>query len=85
MTYNLAVLAEPPGLDIFERSDNFNLAQLGIPAPCFSLGMTVWDRELPPEKPPDPVSNVDAKTPAMPRYIISRIFDIGKTQVITEV
>src|SRR5580692_2732380 len=44
--YGLAVLAEPPMLSLFERSDNFNVAQLGIPAPCFSLGMKEWDSTI---------------------------------------
>lgn len=44
--YGLAVFAEPPGLQLFERSDNYNAAQLGIPAPCFSLGMTQWDQRI---------------------------------------
>ena len=44
--YGLAVLSEPPALELFERSDNYNVAQLGIPSPCFSLGMTQWDRAI---------------------------------------
>jgi Peptidase family M28 len=46
MEYGLAVFAEPPGLELFERSDNFNLAQIGVPSPCFSLGMTAWDAKI---------------------------------------
>src|SRR5579863_5120845 len=44
--YGLAIFAEPPNLHLFERSDNYNVAQLGIPAPCFSLGMTQWDGRI---------------------------------------
>jgi Zn-dependent M28 family amino/carboxypeptidase len=44
--YGLAVLAEPPGRELFERSDNFKLAQTGVPAPCFSLGMLEWDQRI---------------------------------------
>jgi Peptidase family M28 len=46
LEYNLAVLAEPPGLQLFERSDNYNLARIGVPAPCFSMGMKSWDKEI---------------------------------------
>lgn len=46
LEYDLAVLAEPPGLQLFERSDNYNLAKVGVPAPCFSMGMKTWDEEI---------------------------------------
>jgi Zn-dependent M28 family amino/carboxypeptidase len=46
LTYSLAVLAEPPSLNLFERSDNFNFARYGMPAPCFSMGMKKWDAEI---------------------------------------
>jgi Peptidase family M28 len=46
LTYSLAVLAEPPGLSLFERSDNFNFARYGMPAPCFSMGIKKWDAEI---------------------------------------
>lgn len=46
MQYGLSVLPEPQGQDLFERSDNYPLAQIGIPAPCYSLGMTDWDKEI---------------------------------------
>jgi Zn-dependent M28 family amino/carboxypeptidase len=44
--YGLAVLAEPGGQDLFKRSDNYPLAQKGIPAPCYSMGITAWDDEI---------------------------------------
>ncbi|MBS1661300.1 MAG: M28 family peptidase [Bacteroidetes bacterium] len=44
--YGLTVLPEPAGQDLFNRSDNAQLAQKGIPAPCFSLGMTAWDEKV---------------------------------------
>jgi Zn-dependent M28 family amino/carboxypeptidase len=46
LQYDLAVLPEPLGEDLFERSDNANLARVGVPAPCFSLGMKDWDKEI---------------------------------------
>jgi len=46
LNYGLAVLAEPPNLDLFNRSDNANFAKLGVPAPCFSLGMKKWDDDI---------------------------------------
>lgn len=46
MIYGLTVLSEPDDQDIFSRSDNYVLAQKGIPAPNFSLGMTVWDKTI---------------------------------------
>ena len=46
LKYRLGVLAEPRDLDLFERSDNYNLAKIGIPAPCFSMGMISWDKEI---------------------------------------
>jgi hypothetical protein len=46
LKYDLAVLAEPPGLELFERSDNFNLAQNGVPAPCFAMGIKKWDDDI---------------------------------------
>jgi Zn-dependent M28 family amino/carboxypeptidase len=46
LEYGLAVLAEPPGLQLFERSDNYNLAKVGVPAPCFSMGMKTWDEKI---------------------------------------
>jgi hypothetical protein len=45
MQFRLAVLPEPLD-DLFSRSDNYSLAQEGIPATCFSLGMTDWDNEI---------------------------------------
>jgi len=44
--YSLAVLAEPPGLELFERSDNANFAKRGVPAPCFSMGIKTWDATI---------------------------------------
>ncbi len=46
MKYNLAVLAEPPDLHLFDRSDNANLARYGVPSPCFSMGMKTWDSTI---------------------------------------
>lgn len=45
-SYGLSVYAEPPDLELFKRSDNYSLAQKGIPAPNFSLGMTGWNEEV---------------------------------------
>jgi hypothetical protein len=45
-TYDLEFLPEPPRLNLFERSDNFNFAKLGVPAPCFSMGIKQWDAEI---------------------------------------
>lgn len=33
-----------PGHD--PRSDNFNFARYGMPAPCFSMGMKKWDAQI---------------------------------------
>jgi len=44
--YDLAVYREPPALELFKRSDNYSLARVGIPAPCFSLGMKHWDEKV---------------------------------------
>ena len=41
--YGLAVLPEPEGEDLFRRSDNYPLAEKGIPAPCYSMGIKEWD------------------------------------------
>jgi Zn-dependent M28 family amino/carboxypeptidase len=50
LSYELAVLGEPRGRrgseNLFERSDNFSMADKGIPAPNFSLGMKEWDGEI---------------------------------------
>jgi hypothetical protein len=46
LRYGLAVLPEPQGLELFERSDNYKFALKGVPAPCFSMGMTKWDEEI---------------------------------------
>ncbi|HLX90161.1 MAG TPA: M28 family peptidase [Puia sp.] len=35
-----------PEQDLFDRSDNVNLAEKGIPAPTFSLGMRKFDAEI---------------------------------------
>ena len=59
--YGLSTLPEPPGLDLFERSDNVSLAKRGVPAPTFSLGMTRWDAEVEQHyhRLSDEVSNLD--------------------------
>lgn len=44
--YGLAVLPEPEGQVLFNRSDNYALAQKGVPAPTYSLGMTDWDGDV---------------------------------------
>jgi hypothetical protein len=44
--YGLAVLPEPDGQDLFRRSDNYSLAERGIPAPCYSLGIKNWNKEI---------------------------------------
>ena len=46
MNYGLAVFAEPAAQHLFERSDNYNFAKLGVPAPCFSMGMIDWDKRI---------------------------------------
>ena len=40
------VLMDGPMDNLFSRSDNFSLAQKGIPAPTFSMGMTKWDNVI---------------------------------------
>jgi len=43
-TFGLKAIADPaPEQDLFDRSDNVNLAEKGIPAPTFSLGFTKFD------------------------------------------
>jgi hypothetical protein len=45
--YRLSVLGEPgEDLRLFYRSDNYSLAQKGIPAPTYSLGMTDWNETI---------------------------------------
>jgi len=46
LAYGLAVLPEPEGQRFFERSDNYPLAEKGIPAPCYSMGMKNWDKAV---------------------------------------
>jgi Zn-dependent M28 family amino/carboxypeptidase len=46
MSYGLAVLDEPAGLHLFERSDNYSMAEAGVPAPTFAMGMKQWDGEI---------------------------------------
>ena len=44
--FGLKAIADPaPEQDLFDRSDNVNLAEKGIPAPTFSLGFTKFDDE----------------------------------------
>ncbi len=44
--FGLKAIADPaPEQDLFDRSDNVNLAEKGIPAPTFSLGFTKFDAE----------------------------------------
>jgi hypothetical protein len=43
MAYGLALLDEPADEDLFDRSDNASLAQRGIPAPTYSMGITAWN------------------------------------------
>ena len=44
--FGLKAIADPaPEQDLFDRSDNVNLAVKGIPAPTFSLGFTKFDDE----------------------------------------
>jgi len=59
--YGLAVLPEPKDLDFFKRSDNYPLAEKGIPATCYSLGMTAWNRVVEERyhRLSDEVSNLD--------------------------
>jgi hypothetical protein len=40
-----AVVDPSPEQDLFDRSDNVNLAEKGVPAPTFSLGFTKFDDE----------------------------------------
>jgi hypothetical protein len=45
--YGLTVLPDPaPRQHLFERSDNYPLAQKGIPAPTFSLGVKKFDQTV---------------------------------------
>jgi hypothetical protein len=46
MAYGLALLDEPADEDLFARSDNASLAQRGIPAPTYSMGITVWNEKI---------------------------------------
>jgi hypothetical protein len=42
--YDVKATADPvPELDLFDRSDNLNLAMKGIPAPTFGMGVTGFD------------------------------------------
>jgi len=41
-----AVPDSDPSQNLFDRSDNTNLAEKGIPAPTFSLGFTKFDQEI---------------------------------------
>ena len=44
--FGLKAIADPaPEQDLFDRSDNVNLAEKGVPAPTFSLGFTKFDAE----------------------------------------
>jgi Zn-dependent M28 family amino/carboxypeptidase len=44
--FGLKSIADPaPEQDLFDRSDNVNLAEKGIPSPTFSLGFTKFDAE----------------------------------------
>jgi hypothetical protein len=44
--FGLKAIADPaPEQDLFDRSDNVNLAEKGIPAPTFSLGFTKFDAQ----------------------------------------
>lgn len=46
-TYGLTALPDPaPEQNLFDRSDNTQLAVKGIPAPTFSLGMSKFDEEI---------------------------------------
>lgn len=43
----LRVIGDPaPEQNLFDRSDNVNFANLGIPSPTFSLGFTAFDQEI---------------------------------------
>jgi Zn-dependent M28 family amino/carboxypeptidase len=45
--YGLKAMPDPaPEQNLFDRSDNVNLAVHGIPAPTFSLGFTKFDEEI---------------------------------------
>jgi hypothetical protein len=45
--YGLKAIADPvPELNLFDRSDNLNLAVKGIPAPTFGMGVTGFDDEI---------------------------------------
>lgn len=44
--FGLKAVADPsPEQNLFDRSDNVNLAEKGVPAPTFSLGFTKFDSE----------------------------------------
>ena len=61
MQYGLTILPEPEDQNLFSRSDNYPLVQRGVPAPCYSLGMTAWDKEILDHyhRPSDEVGNMD--------------------------
>ena len=45
--YDLTAMPDPvPEQNLFDRSDNVNLAEKGIPAPTFSLGFTSFDSTI---------------------------------------
>ena len=45
--YHLTAMPDPaPEQNLFDRSDNANLADKGIPAPTFSLGIKKFDAEI---------------------------------------
>ena len=46
-TFNLEAITDPaPEQNLFDRSDNVNFAQKGIPSPTYSLGFTAFDEEI---------------------------------------
>lgn len=45
--YSLEAIADPvPEQNLFDRSDNVSFAQLGVPAPTYSMGITAFDDEI---------------------------------------
>lgn len=45
--YGVTAIADPvPELNLFDRSDNLNLALKGIPAPTFGMGVTAFDSTI---------------------------------------
>lgn len=61
-SFGLEAIEDPiPEQNLFERSDNFSFAAVGIPAPTFSLGFTAFDEQISRyyHQPADQADNLD--------------------------